>query len=169
MPWTTPHVFVANDILTAAQLNEMQDNLIFLHEEAIKITDSAVVDSDISTSSASFADMAGFSVSATTSGGVILIELLPAPVNNANTGILLFSGGSYLWMAALVGAVVLPPVALSAGAAAYSPPAGARWTYQPAAGTYTVKLQWASGSGTSEMQFGTGGGAILRVTEYVGT
>lgn len=141
-----------------------------------QIVDSSAVVTDQAITSTSLVDITGFTVSITTSGGKLLIEWLPAPVSGGSlaTGLLITNNTAHL--TALVGATALPRqffgTLTAAGNIGITQLSAFKWIYQPAAGTYTVKLQAmlvnpvAGSNGSMVVELTTTGGAILRVTEY---
>lgn len=104
-----------------------------------------------SVTAASFTDITNLTLSITTTGGRLRILIIPDSVGFTGGSIGSVSNGStqgYGDLRAVVGAVALAPMIISkaeitpSGTSQYYPCSAFSWyDYQPAAGTYTVKIQ----------------------------
>ena len=73
MPWTTPKTWATGELVTAADLNtHLRDNLNFLLSPNFQ--EAVGSGTDFSTTSTTYADITGMSVTITTAGGNLLVS-----------------------------------------------------------------------------------------------
>lgn len=129
------------------------------------ITRTSALTSTLTTTSTSLVDLTGFTTSVVSKGGWLRIEIVPADAAGSSANPLHFTHPTaQLLVAAAVGATVLPSMDMYSS---FIPVTAWHWMSKPAAGTYTVKLQWMVTSGTGTLLLTSTGGAVLQVTEYI--
>lgn len=141
MAWTVPTTRLTDDLITSSIWNtDVVDNLLWLKDPT---TDVVTLSTALTTSSTTFADMTGLSITITTNGGSVLVGFTGSFTNSnsaaANNITLLVDGvseGADDGVAVFVDTDVVSFVWLVEGVSA---------------GSHTFKLQWKVSAGTATL------------------
>lgn len=134
--YTTLANVSAGDQFTATFMNQVIANIDFLRNPPTNSYAPGLADANITTSSATFVDLTGYSISVVSQGNPMMIFFMARTAGNTRFDFLV-DGVSITGDNDGVG---------GAGATASSTTIARR--VQPAAGTRTFKVQWRSTSGT---------------------
>ncbi len=157
--WTTPRTWSVSETLTATLFNQhIRDNLDWLKTPA---SASATLTSNISTTSTSFVDATGLSVTFTTRGGnVLALAMLTVQASAAETAYFRLNldgtGTSFLCQQRLASASDVQSVALM-------------WLFSSvSAASHTIKVQYASAAGATVTLNGSGTANMELICSEVG-
>lgn len=142
MAWTTPQTWTAA-LVTVAEMNtHVRDNLMWLKDPT---TDVVSLDTAINTSSTSFADMTGVTLTVTTSGGSVLVGFSGCFVTAAATIIAIDLQADGTSQGGTDGVVSH----FHTGTGSILIPISFVWLVEGLdAGSHTFKLRWKTASGT---------------------
>lgn len=155
MAWSTPETYTTGLLMTATKMNLISANL-----NALKAPpgDDVELTGDISTTSTSFVDLTGATVTFTSAGGN-LFAMFTATVTGASAAVITFRF-------ALDGTGTNNTLAVAAGDA--NPRCATffwRWTSGISAGSHTIKVQWKVSTGTGTVSGATSASAFLYAGE----
>lgn len=137
--WTAPHTWANAEVITATLLNQhVRDNFEWLKTPA---SASAVLTSDISTTSTSFTDATGLSVTFTTTGGSVL-ALAMLTVDAASSELAVFRY--------MIDSTPTPQLAITNANNNLDQCVPLMWLFTSvSAASHTIKVQWRSSGGAS--------------------
>lgn len=157
--WTSPRVFIAGKVLTASQMNEINNNISYLHSRPSEVITVRGTGANINTTSATFVaiDDAQFSFSLEIGTGALETNILAILSHTVGASLVYFDilVDGVTWLSSLTG------TALTNGIWTYRAPATASQNagFQPyrieagllTAGVHTFALRWRTSAATATL------------------